>query len=465
MVSDSLQPPVNKENTHVAVAFLASDVNRFSINALTGAIEQDPGLHVLLAFPHPRSVSSCQAEIERLLQKVGPTGTVVVAFSFMSSALVTTAQLLRQLQEGLANTRGRLLFIAGGPHASGDAAGTLAMGFDAVFIGEGEHSFTAFLHRLAEGSHDVQDIRGLAFVSEESSGKRRVVRTGRPPLIELNTRYPSIGVQHRRLGAIEIGRGCPHACGFCQTPFLHGARMRHRPLENVLEHIEYLVKAGFKDIRFITPDSLAYLSGDGVHPDYARLEQALIAMQEVAGEAKIKFGEFPSEMRPEFITPELAQLIDRHSDAAYVAIGAQSGSERMLEAMHREHDVAAVERAVTYLAKYCRKLKKIYVDFIAGLPGETAEDETLSQRLMEQLSRISPKVCIHSHTFMPLPGTPMQFMPPGSVGKTTRATFEKLSQRGQEWGDWQEQEEIAHVITSFRRELRGETPTGQRSGV
>ena len=34
--------------------------------------------------------------------------------------------------------------------------------------------------------------------------------------------------------------------------------MRHRPLENVLEHIEHLVKAGFKDIRFITPDSLAY---------------------------------------------------------------------------------------------------------------------------------------------------------------------------------------------------------------
>ncbi len=465
MVTVSTQHPMNKERTHVAVAFLASDVNRFSINALTGSIEQDPDLHVQMAFPHPRSVSSCRSEIEHLLQEVGPAGIVVVAFSFMSSALVTTAQLLKQLHEGLASARGQLLFIAGGPHASGDAAGTLAMGFDVVFIGEGEHSFTAFLHRLAEQRRDVEDIRGLAFVTEESSGKRRVVRTGRPPLIELNARYPSIGMQHRRLGAIEIGRGCPHACGFCQTPFLHGARMRHRPLEDVLQHIEHLVKAGFKDIRFITPDSLAYLSDDGIHPDYERLEQALMAMQEVAGEAKIKFGEFPSEMRPEFITPELAQLIDRYSDAAYLAIGAQSGSERMLEAMHREHDVAAVERAVTYLATYCHKLKKIYVDFIAGLPGETTQDEALSQQLMERLTRVSPKVCIHSHTFMPLPGTPMQFMPPGSVGRTTRATFEKLSQRGQEWGDWQEQEEIAHAITTFRRELRGETPSRQRSGV
>jgi hypothetical protein len=50
----------------------------------------------------------------------------------------------------------------------------------------------------------------------------------------------------------------------------------------------------------------------------------------------------------------------------------------------------------------------------------------------------------------------MQYMLPGSVGKTTRATFERLSQRGQEWGDWQEQEEIAHSISEFRRELPAE---------
>jgi B12-binding domain/radical SAM domain protein len=449
---------------NVAVAFLASDVNRFSINALTGAIEQDPDLQVKLSFPHPRSAPLCQTEIEHLVQEVGPSGTVVVAFSFMSSALVTTAQLLKQLQEGLASWRHQVLFVAGGPHASGDAVGTLAMGFDLVFIGEGEYAFTQFLHRLAEQRRDFQDMRGLAFVAEDSAGKKRVMRTGRPPLIELNARYPSIGVQHRRLGAIEIGRGCPHACGFCQTPFLHGARMRHRPLENTLEHIEHVVQAGFKDIRFITPNALAYLSHDGVHPSYTDLEQALIAMHEVAGEAKIKFGEFPSEMRPEHITPELAQLIDRYSDAAYLAIGAQSGSESMLKAMHREHDVAAVERAVSYLVQYCRKLKKIYVDFIAGLPGESTEDGALSQNLMERLTHLSPKVTIHSHTFMPLPGTPMQYMPPGSVGKTTRATFEMLSKRGQEWGDWQEQEEIASTITAFRRALHGEAFALHKSG-
>src|SRR6266516_946676 len=101
-------------NTNVTVAFLANDVNRFSINALTGAIEQDPSLQVKLAFPHPRSAALCQAEIEHLLREVGVSGTVVVAFSFMSSALVSTTQLLKQLQEDLANFRNQLLFVAGG---------------------------------------------------------------------------------------------------------------------------------------------------------------------------------------------------------------------------------------------------------------------------------------------------------------------------------------------------------------
>lgn len=427
----------------LAVVFLASDVNRFSFNALTGAIEQDDSLSIPLFFPHPRDATTT---IEKLLPTVE---TIVVACSFMSSALLSTKLTLEHLQTAFAQIRDRILFVAGGPHASGDATGTLAMGFDIVFIGEGERSFLEFLHQVAEKRRDFSTIRGLAFL-DVKQGKPYVRRTGRALPIELERRYPSIGVRHRRLGAIEIGRGCPHACGFCQTPFLHGAHMRHRSLEHVLWHIEQLVIAGFKDIRFVTPNALAYLSDDGVHPDPLRLEHALIAMHQVAGNAKIKFGEFPSEMRPEHITPELAQLIDRYSDAAYIAIGAQSGSEQMLEAMHREHNVAAVEQAVFYLTKYCGKLKKVYVDFIAGLPGESPQDELMSQKLMERLTKISPKVCIHSHTFMPLPGTPMQFMPPGSVGKTTRSTFEKLSQRGQEWGDWKEQEAIARSIAEFR---------------
>lgn len=56
----------------------------------------------------------------------------------------------------------------------------------------------------------------------------------------------------------------------------------------------------------------------------------------------------------------------------------------------------------------------------------------------------------HPHTGVKVAWPFWLTMPPGSVGKTTRATFEQLSKRGQEWGDWQEQEEIARLISEFR---------------
>lgn len=131
--------------------------------------------------------------------------------------------------------------------------------------------------------------------------------------------------------------------------------------------------------------------------------------------------------------------------------------------MHREHSVEAVEQAVRNLTRFCRKVKRIYVDFIAGLPGETEQDEAASRALMERLTSISPKVCIHSHTFMPLPGTPLQFAPAGSVGKTTRAVFSHLAQRGQEWGQWQQQEAVARLITQIRRRPVGMGRSGSGS--
>src|SRR5260370_19037242 len=180
----------------VAVVFLASDVNRYSIRALAGASEQDERLqHVRLPFPHPRA---CQDEIVRMLQQVGPSGTVVVAFSFMTSALISTDKLLKQLQGELVSWRDRLLFVAGGPHPSGDAAGTLALGFDVGFIGEGEYPFNEFLYRLTQDRRDVQDMRGLAITGTTPGGPSKTLRTGRAPAIALDAHYPSIGLKHNR---------------------------------------------------------------------------------------------------------------------------------------------------------------------------------------------------------------------------------------------------------------------------
>ena len=195
MVTINTQHPAHKEHIDVAVAFLASDVNRFSINALTGAIEQDPDLHVQLAFPHPRSVSSCQAEIEHLLQAVGPAGTVVVACQLYEFGTGDYGETPEATGGGIGKLTSVNCSLSQVGHMHREMLpARLPWDLIVVCIGEGEHSFRLFLHRLAEQRRDVEDIRGLAFVTEESSGKRRVFRTGRSPLIELNAQLS----QYRR---------------------------------------------------------------------------------------------------------------------------------------------------------------------------------------------------------------------------------------------------------------------------
>ena len=73
------------------------------------------------------------------------------------------------------------------------------------------------------------------------------------------------------LAPIEISRGCPWGCAYCQTPRLFGTCMRHRSIPIIAEFARR-----HKDIRFTSPNSLAYGS-DGRRP---RLEKVEVAAED-----------------------------------------------------------------------------------------------------------------------------------------------------------------------------------------
>ena len=57
------------------------------------------------------------------------------------------------------------------------------------------------------------------------------------------------------------------------------------------------------------------------------------------------------------------------------------------------------------------------LDFIFGLPGETPEDLEKTLDYFNEILLSSKKIRIHTHTFMPLPGTPYSNAPKGKVSK------------------------------------------------
>jgi radical SAM superfamily enzyme YgiQ (UPF0313 family) len=193
-------------------------------------------------------------------------------------------------------------------------------------------------------------------------------------------------------------------------------------------------------VRFVTPSALAWGSDDG-SPRLDAIEALLRRVREAAGpDARIWFGTFPSEIRPEHVTPEALRLLRRHVANDHLAIGAQSGSDAMLLSCHRGHGADDVRRAVRLALEAGFRAK---VDLIFGLPGETPDDVEASRALAVELAGAGAE--IHAHAFLPLPGTPWAGAAPGRIDGRTRELLLRLAGKGRLSGPWRRQEEMARA--------------------
>jgi radical SAM superfamily enzyme YgiQ (UPF0313 family) len=114
------------------------------------------------------------------------------------------------------------------------------------------------------------------------------------------------------------------------------------------------------------------------------------------------------------------------ADNDEIVIGAQSGSQTMLNACRRSHTVEDVLNAVS-LARKCGY--KVIVDFIFGLPGESPADEQSSLSVMDRLVQMGAR--IHPHAFAPLPQTAFASEPPARLSPSVLRAIESLrAQKG-----------------------------------
>jgi B12-binding domain/radical SAM domain protein len=412
----------------VALAFVVDKYNLNSIAALTGALEVDPRTRSRPQGLELHFVWRDEGLLPRL-RALAREHRLVIALSFATAQWPEMMGLLA----GLRNIEPRPWLVAGGPHPSARPADLLAAGVDAVVVGEGEETLPALLARIEAGKA-AGGLPGVATLA----GDGRLLRGPRPALVDLDA-YPPLGVEHRRFGPVEITRGCPCACAFCQTSFLFGGRMRHRSVERVVHWVRQAMIEGYRYVRFVTPNAFAYQSPDnGRSANLPAIEALLRSMAELVGREQVYFGTFPSEVAPEMVTPEAVALVRRYCGNDNLIFGAQTGSERLLRALHRRHSVADVYRAAEVVLG--GGLTPV-VDLIFGLPGEEDEDLAATVRLMEDLAAMG--AVLHSHTFMPLPGTPLEDAPAGTVDPALHPLLDRLASQGHQVGQWRKQEEIA----------------------
>jgi B12-binding domain/radical SAM domain protein len=413
-----------KETEGPVLAFIANKNNLNSIAALTGALEVDPHTTALPL----RFFWQDDHLLPRLRALAGTTDRPIVALSFATGDLPQSAALLASLQA----LEPAPIIIAGGPHPSARPAEVLHLGADAVVIGEGEATLPTLLEHLLAGGPPV-GLPGVAVL--DVSGD--LVRGPRPQPVDLDA-YPPMGIKHRRFAPVEITRGCPCACTFCQTSFLFGGRMRHRSVDSVVGWVRRAMERGYSYARFVTPNAFAYQSPDnGRTVNLDAIERLLREMAALVGRERVYFGTFPSEVGPETVTPEAVDLVRRYCGNDNLIFGAQTGSDRLLRALRRRHTVADVYRAAEVVV--AGGLTPI-VDVIFGLPGEDASDVAATVRLTEDLA--ARGAVIHTHTFMPLPGTPLEDAPPGRVDPALHPLLDRLASQGHQIGQWRKQEAL-----------------------
>ncbi len=421
-----------------AVILYHEHVNKNSWNALLAALETE---NVLEGRDMDIFIIESQWDLLQKINELLRTHALLhVCFSLFTSQFFEIKWLVKNLKRRYGK---KLQLIAGGPHPTGDPRRTLDIGVDIGVLGEGEKTFSELLKHV-KNNDDIRKVKGIYFINEQ--GKHQYI--GKRSFIQLDDYRSFPKHQFKRFGPIEITRGCPHACYFCQTPHIFGTKPRHRSIESICEHVDDLVEQ-FKDhtdVRFVAPNAFSYGSIDGKKLNLNKIEELLRTTKDrFSKKGRLFFGTFPSEARPEHVIPASLELIKKYASNDNIVIGAQSGSQKILDSCNRGHSVEDICKAVELTTKY--KLKAI-VDFIFGLPGENESDVEKTIKVMKDLTKLG--ATIHAHYFMPLPQTPFSSKAPGFLKGNLLNVIEKLTSNGNLFGSWKRQAQLAKKFLKQR---------------
>lgn len=188
---------------------------------------------------------------------------------------------------------------------------------------------------------------------------------------------------------LKISEGCNHRCTFCIIPSLRGDLVS-RPVGEVMNEAETLVKAGVKELLVISQDTSAYGVDVKYRTGFWNGRPLKTRMTELVG----GLGELGAWVRLHYVYPyphvdEVIPLMTEGKVLPYLDIPFQHASERILKLMKRP---AAAEKTLDRIRAWREACPDLTLrsTFIVGFPGETeAEFEELLDFLDEtQLDRV-----------------------------------------------------------------------------
>lgn len=270
----------------------------------------------------------------------------------------------------------------------------LKQGADAIAIGEAEQTVldlcNAFKNKLA-----MDLVSGIAYLAADSnvsmSPKRAVIKdldTLPPPawdLIDI-TQYKAMWLQNHGYFSLNFvtTRGCPYKCNWCAKPIYGNRYHSHSPKNSVLEIKKWQQQFGFTHVWFA--DDIF-----GLKPNWLREFEYYIKQEQVTIDYKI-------QSRADLLLEEDNIQHLANSGCKTVWMGAESGSQKILDAMDKGTKVEQIYEATRLLKKH-----HIHVALFLqlGYLEETIEDIKLTIKMVEDLLPDDLGISVS----YPLPGT------------------------------------------------------------
>jgi anaerobic magnesium-protoporphyrin IX monomethyl ester cyclase len=290
-------------------------------------------------------------------------------------------------------------------------------GADFILLGEAELTLLELMNALCGNKDDLFGIEGIAFKHDDATVKtrhRNVIKDldslPFPAWDHIDMEpYRAMWLKHAGYFSMNMGttRGCPFKCNWCAKP-IYGNRYNSRSPENVVSELVFLKqKFGYDHIWFC--DDIF-----GLKPGWVKEFADLVEDRGLIFTFKI-------QGRVDLLLQENNILDLKRAGCENIWMGAESGSQRILDAMDKGTKVQQIYEA-TRLLKKCGIKPSFFIQF--GYLSETRDDIKKTISMVNELLPYEIGISVS----YPLPGT---------------VFFEKVKSQLGEKTNWKDSDELA----------------------
>lgn len=329
------------------------------------------------------------------LDRVNPSIFVIYddGFNYLTKMCLTNMREAAFRMIALAKQRGCTVIVSSSD-STDHFENYLDKGADFILIGEGEATLLELTNAIDSQSTDFSTIEGIAFKNRGAvikTVRRKVLKDldalSFPAwdLIDI-TPYRNMWMKSTGYFSLNMGttRGCPFKCNWCAKP-IYGNRYNSRSPENVVVELKLLQeKFGFDHIWFC--DDIF-----GLKPGWVNSFAGLVEKEKLSFKFKI-------QCRADLLLQENYIRDLARAGCDNIWMGAESGSQKILDAMDKGTTVEQIYEATHMLKKHGIK-PSFFIQF--GYPGETKADITKTIRMINELLPHSIGISVS----YPLPGT------------------------------------------------------------